>query len=234
MKWILAIILCFVFPPVGILWLVYLCFADWTASSGTSLDNMFAGLTGPQKSDFPSNETHKNAIKSNILSLEAKWRSGEVFSGLFSDHVHLHIENQTWFIEKYVKSCADVGRDPIPELLEDWKNKVKAEEEMFFSIRNMCLKQAEEFKKQILVDLNLGEKRAHIIERFENKIGLVCKVRCENRRWYISFEEHLRALYPNRNHLAHRLMIQNQPNYLSFGFDERSHIKNRDKQKLLH
>lgn len=234
MKWILAIILCFVFPPVGILWLVYLCFADWTASSAASLDTMFAGLTGPQKSDFSSNEKFKNAIKSNILSLEAKWRSGEVFSGIFSDHVHLHIENQTWFIEKYVKSCADVGRDPIPEFLEDWKNKVKAEEEMFFSIRNMCLKQAEEFKKQILVDLNLGEKRAHIIERFENKIGVVCKVRCENRRWYISFEEHLRALYPNRSHLAHRLMIQNQPNCLSFEPDETFDSKIYGTRKVIH
>jgi hypothetical protein len=209
-KWIFAIGLCFVLPFVGIPLLLYLLHREREAKRSAEFDRSL----GIQKlSDYSSPEAFNSELNSQTDGFEETWRRGQLFTN--SDgHPSLALHDGIyWTKKKYIKRCMELGRKPIPELLEDFDLELKNSNNELESQISIFFGYMQNEQKNIVAKLEQGVERRKILAEYVGDFARADKklvsVSCENSVWILSTLESLLVLYPKRAALLRTKFVEN-------------------------
>jgi len=218
LKWLLILILCGVIPFVGVPWLIFEVWKYYRDKKADAyFDEAMKPLRGTVERDFKNREDYIAQVNDDLRSIEQIWRSRKMFSSieikdLVEERSLVKIGNHYWSLEKYEKLCRnELNREPIPELVEEWKFQIDDNLKSFVSVKNKFHTDAIKMKSEIQQHLADGGNWLTIVKRYENS---PLHVSCENSTWYISYDAPLR-LFCN----FHWAMAQ-RPNEISFTINE--------------
>ena len=213
-KWILIIILSITLPFIGIPWLI---FELWKYYGEKRADAYFDAAMKPLRvtveKDFSNRADFISQVKDDLASFEQMWRSRKMFSDvdvkdLVEERSLVKLGDKYWSLEKYEKLCKnELNREPIPELVEEWKTQIDDNLKSFVSFKKKFHKDAIKMKSEIQNQLADGDNWLTIVKRHENS---PLHVSCENSTWCVSYDAILRLFCNFHWALAQR------PNEITF------------------
>lgn len=194
-KWIIIIILSITLPFIGIPWLI---FELWKYYGERRADAYFDAamkpLRGTVEKDFSNRADFISQVKDDLASFEQMWRSRKMFSNvdikdLVEERSLVKLGDKYWSLERYEKLCRkELHREPIPELVEEWKYQIEENIKSFVSYKKEFHKDALKIKTEIKKQLTDGDNWLAIVKRYENS---TLQVSCENSTWCISYDQTL-------------------------------------------
>ena len=214
LKWILIIILSIGLPFIGIPWLIFELWKYYGEKRADAyFDAAMKPLRGTVEKDFNNREDFISQVKNDLASFEQMWRSRKMFSNadikdLVEERSLIKLGDKYWSLERYEKLCRkELHREPIPELVEEWKYQIEENIQSFISYKKKFNKDAVKIKTEIKKQLADGDNWLAIVKRYENSS---LQVSCENSNWCISYDQHL-SFFCN----FHWAMAQ-RPNEITF------------------
>lgn len=213
LKWGLIAALTIFLPIVGIPWLLW---ELWQLQNQKSSDRfykqLFKPVIGTNRQDFVSDEAYLDQVTRDLRAFENGWRSNSLFHQLTdSDFKILEFGNQYWTEEKYLKFCKEITKEPIEELVEEWRQRQQDFEDSCEYWKNIYREHALRLKTRVLEAQNQGDSwisARDSAQREAQEIGL--KIWFEDGSWTISFEEQLAF------HVSKAWLLSHQPHYISF------------------
>ena len=205
-KWVLAVILSFIPPFIGVPWLLYLIHK---ATQEARDEKQFAGLRRSmgmeEQSDFSSKEVFQSEINSQLDGFENKWRAGSLFQ---NSHFHPTFTSHNginWSKETYLAKCKQVHRKPIPEILEDFDLELERSHKYVEQQISSFSKFVEDAASDIKARLESGDGRRRILDAYNDPTShgfkKLVSVSCEHSVWKINATHNLLALNPRYKQL---------------------------------
>jgi hypothetical protein len=191
-KWIFIIILSITLPFIGIPWLIFELWKYYGEKRADAyFDAAMKPLRGTVEKDFTNREDFISQVKDDLASFEQMWRSRNMFSNvdvkaLVEERSLVKLGDKYWSLERYEKFCRkELNREPIPELVEEWKYQIEENLKTFTSFKKEFHKDALKIKAKIKKYLGVGEDWLTIVKKFENS---PLQVSCESSIWCISYD----------------------------------------------
>ena len=109
-------------------------------------------LRGTVEKDFSNRADFISQVKDDLASFEQMWRSRKMFSDidvkdLVEERSLVKLGDKYWSLEKYEKLCKnELNREPIPELVEEWKTQIDDNLKSFVSFKKKFHKDAIKMK----------------------------------------------------------------------------------------
>ena len=142
LKWILIIILSIGLPFIGIPWLIFELWKYYGEKRADAyFDAAMKPLRGTVEKDFNNREDFISQVKNDLASFEQMWRSRKMFSNadikdLVEERSLIKLGDKYWSLERYEKLCRkELHREPIPELVEEWKYQIEENIQSFISYK---------------------------------------------------------------------------------------------------
>ena len=225
-KWIAAFVLSFAFPPVGIPWMLYLFHTSKQNARKQQLKKAVSRTLGSEKpEDFSSQEEFDKEINQQVDNLEGYWRQGHLSKVSDFDPSFVPLNGINWSRKIYTNKCRKVGRNPIPELLEDFDhNETVASEALDLSV-DFLSGIMSKTKDSIIKRLKSGEDRLSILKDYNHDLASsenqMVNVHCENRVWKISIVKSLQLLHGDKRRLL-TARLKESPETFSLSFSNTS------------
>ena len=227
LKWSIIILLCFVLPFIGIPWLSY---ELWKTSrqkmDDDTLDDVFNAVMPISKTNFSNKEDYLRKLNDSINNFEDMWQNRRLFEAaveepgrlngyltIARDYTTLLVAKKMWKIDYYKNYCAELDKQPIHELLEEWTLKVLSEQGCREAHLTELRQRAKALEIKILKELEAGTGWKEIRDSVQNK---PLDVRISNGTWTISYQKQLILL----NGLD--FAVKAQPNELTFSYNQYS------------
>ena len=133
-----------------------------------------------------------------MTAFEKKWQSNTLFETAYKesysvvtvarDYSRLKVAEKLWTIEIYNSYCMKVDHDPIAELVEDWQEKIKAQEVLYQTTLDDLSKKAVDIKIEISDRQRAGVTWQQIRSEVQSA---PLEISIKNGVWTISYETQL-------------------------------------------
>ena len=205
-KWVLAVILSFVLPFIGLPWLLYLIHK---ANQETRDEQQFASLRRTmgveEQSDFASKEAFQSEINSQLDGFENKWRAGRLFQNSDFHPTFTFHSGINWSKETYLNKCQQANRKPIPEIFEDFDSELESSHRYVEGQISAFSKFVEDAEIDVKERLESGAARRTILDAYNDPHAhgprKLVSVSCEHSVWTVDATQMLLSVNPRYRQL---------------------------------